>query len=132
MFMDNDSFGFGSKPYMKEVPPTKEAIFSFRGQPELVETEYGEKYSFPITLHSHPSYPLLEALNKEGNPEPSDMEWQSKCSAAKQLYHGLEKHIMKHVDKLTKFDKQLEKHYNESKWQLTRFDTGAYFLTVVQ
>jgi hypothetical protein len=126
--MDNESFGFGSKPYMKEVPPTKEAIFSFRGQPSIEETEWGEKYTFPITLHSHPSYPLLEALGKEGNPEPLEMEWQSKCSAAKQLYNSC---LIKKGKKQTDFQTKLLKAYQESNWQLTRFDTGAYFLTVV-
>ena len=126
--MDSQSFGFGSKPYMKEVPPTKEAIFSFRGQPSIEETEWGEKYTFPITLHSHPSYPLLEALDKEGTPEPIDMDWQSKCSAAKQLYTQC---IIPKGKKQTDFQTKLLKAYQESKWQLTRFDTGAYFLTVV-
>jgi len=112
---------------MKEVPPTKEAIFSFRGQPSIEETEWGEKYTFPITLHSHPSYPLLEALSKEGNPESLEMEWQSKCSAAKQLYNSC---IIK-GKRQTDFQTKLLKAYQESKWQLTRFDTGAYFLTVV-
>ena len=119
--MDNESFGFGSKPYMKEVPPTKEAIFSFRGQPSIEETEWGEKYTFPITLHSHPSYSLLE----DG---PIEMEWQSKCSAAKQLYTPC---IIPKGKKQTDFQTKLLKAYQESKWQLTRFDTGAYFLTVV-
>jgi len=134
--MDNESFGFGSKPYMKEVPPTKEAIFSFRGQPSIEETEWGEKYTFPITLHSHPSYPLLEALGKEGNPEPLEMEWQSKCSAAKQLYNSLMKKEQSTVSAVAVGNKddflsKLKKAYDKSQWQLTRFDTGAYFLTVV-
>jgi len=127
MFMDNESFSFGSKQYMKEVPPTKEAIFSFRGQPSIEETEWGEKYTFPITLHSHPSYPLLEALGKEGDPEPIDMEWQSKCQSARQLYTQLTKEDTFKA----KFTTELKKAYDKSKWQLTRFDTGAYFLTVV-
>ena len=133
-FMDNESFSFGSKQYMKEVPPTKEAIFSFRGQPELVETEYGEKYSFPISLHRHPSYPLLEALVKEGKPEPIDMEWQSKCQSARQLYDAITKqdNLSDGLPNANKFYKKLMKHYNESKWYLVRFDNGAYFLEVQQ
>ena len=122
--MTKDSFGFGSKPCMKEVPPGAEAVFTFRGEPKLVETEYGEKYSFPITLHSHPSYPLLQALVAEGKPEPIDMEWQSKCQSARQLYDGLT------ASKDLSWKKDLEKAYNKSKWQLTRFDNGAYFLEV--
>jgi hypothetical protein len=117
----NGKFGFGSKPRMKEVPAGATAVFSFRSLPKLVETEYGEKFSFPITLISHPSYDTL----------PLDMEWESKCQSAKQLYNGLGKHLDKKED-LTKFDKELWKHYNNSKWVLTRFDTGAYWLEIKQ
>jgi hypothetical protein len=112
-----DTFGFGSKPCMKEVPLGAEAIFSFRGKPELVETDYGEKYSFPITLISHPSYPLLE----EG--DTMKMDWQSKCQSAKQLFNGLN-------DKSYSLHKQLVDHYADSFWVLTRFDTGAYWLEI--
>jgi len=112
--MQKDTFGFGSKPCMKEVPPGAEAVFTFRGDPKLVETEYGEKYSFPITLISHPSYPLLA----DG---PMEMEWQSKCGSAKQLFNGLN-------DQEYSLHTRLLKHYKGSHWTLTRFDTGAYWL----
>ena len=111
-----DNFGFGSKPCMKEVPPGQTAVFSFRGDPELIETEYGEKYSFPITLISHSSYPLLE----DGT---MDMLWQSKCQSAKQLFNGLN-------DQEYSLHKELKKHYAKSAWTLTRFDTGAYWLEI--
>ena len=114
--MTNDSFVFGSKPCMKEVPPGQTAVFSFRGDPELVETDYGEKYSFPITLISHSSYPLLE----DGT---MDMLWQSKCQSAKQLFNGLN-------DQEYSLHKELKKHYAKSAWTLTRFDTGAYWLEI--
>jgi len=118
--MNDKSFGFGSKPCMKEVPPGQTAVFSFRGDPELIETEFGEKYSFPITLISHPSYPLLA----DG---PMDMDWQSKCQSAKQVYTGLDE-----APTGDKWFTQLRKHYNESNWVLTRFDTGAYWLEIEQ
>jgi hypothetical protein len=123
--MTNDTFGFGSKPCMKEVPAGAKAVFSFRGDPELVETEYGEKYSFPITLISHPSYDTL----------PLDMDWQSKCQSAKQVYRGLIEHNtieqqLPAKDSLA-FQKKLREHYEKSKWQLDRFDTGAYWLEVL-
>jgi len=109
---------------MKEVPPGAEAVFSFRGDPELVETEYGEKYSFPITLISHPSYPLLA----DG---PINMLWQSKCQSAKQVYRGLMEHdTIDAAIQDDKFHKKLKKHYEESTWQLDRFDTGAYWLEI--
>ena len=112
--MNDKSFGFGSKPCMKEVPAGAAATFTFRGDPEVVETEYGEKYSFPITLLSHPSYDTL----------PLNMDWQSKCQSAKQVYTGL----MEKQDE--KFQKKLWKHYKDSTWQLDRFDTGAYWLEI--
>jgi len=122
--MQKDTFGFGSKPCMKEVPPGQYAVFSFRGEPTLVETEYGEKYSFPITLISHPSYETL----------PLDMDWQSKCQSAKQVYRGLVEHNtienqLPAKDSLD-FQKKLKKHYEDSTWRLDRFDTGAYWLEV--
>jgi len=119
-----DTFGFGSKPCMKEVPPGADAVFTFRGDPKLVETEYGEKYSFPITLISHPSYPLLA----DG---PMDMLWQSKCQSAKQVYRGLMEHdTIDSAIQDEKFYHKLKKHYEESTWQLDRFDTGAYWLEI--
>ena len=121
--MQKDTFGFGSKPCMKEVPPGAEAVFSFRGNPELIETEYGEKYSFPITLISHPSYPLLA----DG---PMDMEWQSKCQSAKQVYNQLDLANIAEENKDKAFAKQLRQHYKQSTWSLTRFDTGAYWLEI--
>ena len=115
--MTKDSFGFGSKPCMKEVPPGQTAVISFNGDPELIETEYGEKYSYPITLISHPSYPLLA----DG---PMEMEWQSKCQSAKQIYNIL------HEVNTSDFQKDVVKHYKKSNWVLTRFDTGAYWLEI--
>jgi len=118
--MTKDSFGFGSKPCMKEVPPGATAVFSFRGDPELVETDYGEKYSFPITLISHPSYDTL----------PLDMDWQSKCQSAKQVYEGLNGSGLGTGVVGKDFERKLKKHYEESVWVLTRFDTGAYWLEI--
>jgi hypothetical protein len=112
-----EKFGYGSKPRMKEVPPGTEAIFSFNGEPEIVDTEYGEKYSFPITLISHDSHPLLE----DG---PINMNWESKSDSAKKLYEDLQKKDMS-------YHKDLIKAYKESKWQLTRFDTGTYWIDVI-
>jgi hypothetical protein len=116
--MSENNFSFGSKPRMKEVLPGTEAIFRFIGEGSIVETDYGEKYSFPISLISHDSYPQL----KDG---PMEMAWESKCQAAKQLYLELN-------DPKGKIYKDLVKAVADDKWQLTRFDTGAYFISVVQ
>ena len=112
------NFTFGSKPRMKEVLPGTEAIFRFLGEGNIVETDYGEKYSFLISLISHDSYPQL----KDG---PMEMAWESKCQAAKQLFLELN-------DPEGKLYKELLKAFTDSKWQLTRFDTGAYFISVIE
>jgi len=134
MSLDN-KFGFGSIPVMREVPPGMEARFRFTGPGKIVETEqYGEKLSFPISLSYHPSYDSLPPLpdnvvdrdKKEAELQGQTIEcnWQTKCQSAKQLMNQLEKH-KDHVDE---FSKELKKHYDKSEWQLTRFDTGAYWL----
>ena len=124
---EKDKFSFGSKPRMKEVPLGADAIFTFSGEPELVETEWGEKYSFPITLLHHPEYPLL----KDG---PIDMIWQSKCQSARQIYRSLFHHDTVENQLPAKdsesFYKLLKKHYEKSQWRLDRFDNGAYWLEV--
>jgi len=122
--MPGKEFSFGSKPRMKEVPPGAEAIFTFKGDPEIIETDYGEKYSFPISLNLHPSYPILEALEKEGNPEPMDMAWESKSQCAKQLYNDL-------IEEKGKYHKELVIAYKERHWRLSRFDAGSYWLDVL-
>ena len=117
--MSESNFGYGAKPRMKEVPAGTEAIFSFNGEPEIVDTEYGEKFSFPITLYIHDSYPQL--LDSDG---PVNMNWESKSLCAKQLYQDLKN------DKIS-YHKELKKAYADEKWQLTRFDNGAYFISVI-
>ena len=104
--MTKAKFSFGSSPKMREVPPGTEAKFQFNGSPSIVETEWGEKYSFPIVLISHDSYASL----------PFDCNWESKSQVAKEVYDVYNK------------NKEFIEVYNNAKWQLTRFDTGAYFL----
>jgi len=134
MSLDN-KFGFGSIPVMREVPPGMEARFRFTGPGKIVETEqYGEKLSFPISLSFHPSYDSLPPLpdnvvdrdKKEAELEGQTIEcnWQTKCQSGKQLMKQLEKH----KDMVDEFSKELKQHYEKSEWQLTRFDTGAYWL----
>jgi len=107
--MVKDKFTFGSNPKMREVPPGTEAKFRFNGPAEIVETEWGEKYSFPIVLISHDSYDSL----------PIDCNWESKSMVAQEVY----KAYMNNND-----ESDFIKAYNKSNWQLTRFDTGSYFL----
>jgi hypothetical protein len=101
-----DKFSFGSNPKMREVPPGTEAKFQFNGKPSIVETEWGEKFSFPIILISHDSYDTL----------PFDCNWESKSLVAKEVFQAYEE------------KKGFKEVYDTAKWQLTRFDTGAYFL----
>jgi hypothetical protein len=117
--MENDAFSFGNKPRMKEVPPGEEAVFRFNGKPEIVNTEYGDKYSFPITLISHDSHPLLA----DG---PMNMDWESNSQCAKQFYLELnDKKIMN-----TKYGIALKAAFDNREWKLVRFDNKSYFITV--
>ena len=138
MKSNKDTFSFGSIPVMREVPPGLHAKFRFTGPGKVVDTElYGEKLSFPISLSFHPSYDTLPPLpdnvvdrdKKEAELEGQtiDCNWQTKCQSAKQLMKQMEKH-KGHVDE---FSKELKQHYEKSEWQLTRFDTGAYWLEVL-
>ena len=110
MFMSEKKFSFGTNPSMREVPPGTEAKFQFNGAPEIVETEWGQKYSFPIVLISHDSYDTL----------PIKCNWESKSMVAKEIFEVWGKSGKEHD--------AFHKAYKESKWQLTRFDTGSYWL----
>jgi hypothetical protein len=121
--MNDKSFGFGSKPCMKEVPLGQHAVIKFGAAPDLIETEFGEKYSFPIVLLSHPSYDTL----------PLNMEWQSKSSSAKQLYNDYyDKPKDGAAGSKISYHKELRLHYKKSEWRITRFDNGAYWLEIEQ
>jgi len=137
MSLDN-KFSFGSVPVMREVPPGMDARFRFTGPGKIVETEqYGEKLSFPISLSFHPSYDTLpplsgmvsdvkrDELEAELKGQTIECNWQTKCQSAKQL--------MKQLNEQPgdKFQKELKQHYDKSEWQLSRFDTGAYWLEVL-
>ncbi len=135
MSKEKKTFSFGSIPVMREVPPGLHAKFRFTGPGKIVETEmYGEKLSFPISLSFHPSYDTLPPLPddikareaKEAQLEGQTIEcnWQTKCQSAKQLVKQL-------GDPSDKWSKELNEHYEKSEWQLTRFDTGAYWLEVL-
>jgi hypothetical protein len=106
--MSEKKFSFGSNPNMREVPPGTEAKFQFIGKPSVVETEWGEKYSFPILLISHQSYDSL----------PIKCDWESKSQVAKEIFEAHKKGN----------SKRFLEAYQESKWQLTRFDTGSYWI----
>ena len=108
--MTEKKFSFGSEPSMKEVPLGETATLKFNGKPKTVETEWGEKYSFPITLLTHPSYDVALPIN---------CNWESKCMVAKEIWNECNK-----KDKTAGFAAA----YDNSTWNLTRFDNGSYWI----
>ena len=107
--MGNNKFTFGSASRMREVPPGKHAEISFSGKMKAIETEWGEKCSFEVTLFSHPSY---DSIPKSG----IETVWESKSVCATQLLTAASQGL----DDLTKALKE--------KWKLIRSEEGVYFL----
>ena len=107
---------FGVDPNMREVPPGEHAVIKLGeiGEWKKVETEWGEKYSFPIDLFSHPSY---ESLPKAG----MFCYWESKSVAAKNLYDW----ICDENGAIRVFDFDITKEVYR-KWKLCRHETGGY------
>ena len=105
-----DKYSFGAASVMREVPPGQTAVIKFNGKAEKVDTDWGDKFSYPILIFSHPSY---ESIPKEG----IESVWQSKSQASENLFSALESGI----DNLTKA-------FNEEKWELIRSQEGVYFL----
>ena len=115
----SSELGLGAKPSMSELPKGGKATFVFRGKPTTVDTEYGVKWSFPITLLSHPSHSFL-------NKKEENIEWVTIATAAKLLFRNLgydEEHTPK-----TSVKKEYTEAYQNRTWCLIRFDTGAYWL----
>ena len=107
--MGNDKFTFGSTSRMREVPPGKHAELIFSGHMQIIETEWGEKCSFEVTLFKHPSY---ESIPKEG----IKTVWQSKSVCADELLRAASQGM-----------KELTKALKE-KWKLIRSEEGTYFI----
>ena len=107
--MAENKFSFGSASRMKEVPVGEYAELKFSGTISTKDTEWGEKYTFEITLYSHPSY---ESIPKEG----IETVWESKSSCAEQLM----KAASQGLPDLTKALK--------GNWKLVRTPEGTYFL----
>ena len=107
--MPGNKFSFGSASRMKEVPVGEHAELKFSGTMDLVETDWGEKFSFKVTLYHHPSY---ESIPKEG----IETTWESKSQCAQQLMSAASEGL----PDLTKALK--------GNWKLTRTPEGTYFL----
>jgi len=106
----NDKFSFGAASVMREVPPGETAVISFNGKAEKVDTDWGDKFSYKILIHSHPSY---DTIPKDG----IESTWQSKSQAAENLFTALSQGI-----------KELTRAYEKEKWELIRSPEGVYFL----
>ena len=111
--MEKDKFSFGAASVMREVPPGSTAMIKFNGKAEKVETDWGDKFSYPILIYSHPSY---ESISKEG----IESVWQSKSQASENLFTALSQGI-----------KELTKAFAEERWELIRSQEGVYFLQQV-
>jgi len=109
---------FGVEPNMREVPPGQYALIKLGdfAQWKVVDTEWGEKCSFPIILIEHPSYP---SIPKEG----LNIQWESKSIAAKGLFHW----IYGTDGTVGTFDFDIEKEI-KGNWKLNRTDSGTYLI----
>jgi hypothetical protein len=106
----SEKYSFGASSVMREVPAGQTAVIKFNGKTEKVETDWGDKFSYPILIFSHPSY---ESIPSEG----FFLLWQSKSQASENLFTALSQGI-----------KELTKAFEEEKWELIRSQEGVYFL----
>ena len=106
----SEKFSFGASSVMREVPPGQTAVIKFNGKAEKVETDWGDKFSYKILIHSHPSY---DTIPKDG----IESTWQSKSQASENLFTALSQGI-----------KELTRAYEKEKWELIRSPEGVYFL----
>ena len=104
-----DKYSFGAASVMREVPPGQTAVIKFNGKAEKVDTDWGDKFSYPILIYSHPSY---ESIPKEG----IKTVWESKSQCAQQLMSAASEGL----PDLTKALKEI--------WKLVRTPEGTYFL----
>ena len=108
-FMAEKKYSFGQPSIMKAIEPGQKAEFQFQGEPVVVETEWGEKYSVPILLLSHPQYSI-------SSPKGIKMQWQTGAK------------VMKDVIDLLKGSKKFGKDYYELTWELSVADDGSFWL----
>ncbi len=112
--MGKEHFSFGTEPRMRAVPEGTIAELKFSGLITTIESEWGEKYSFEITLFSHPSY---ESIPKEG----IKTNWESKSKLAEQLFNATSPEAIEKNPTLAKAIKN-------DRWELSRSEEGTYFI----
>ena len=105
-----NNFSFGAPSRMREVPLGQYAELSFSGTMSVVDTEWGEKYSFEVTLFSHPSY---ESISKAG----IETVWETKSVCGKELFTAASEGNMPELTKALK-----------GQWKLIRSEEGTYFV----
>ena len=108
--MSEKKYSFGQASKMKALEPGQEASLKFLGDPKVVDTEYGEKYSIPILLLNHPLYPSLSSKGME-------VLWETNAAVVKY-----------DLVILLKESKEFQKDYLEHTWELRVDDGGAYRL----
>ena len=108
--MPGKKYSFGSPSKMKALEPGQKATLKFLDQPKIVETEWGPKFSIPILLLIHPSYPSLSSKGME-------VLWETNAAVVKY-----------DLVILLKESKEFQKDYLEHTWELRVDDGGAYRL----
>ena len=107
--MPGKKYSFGTDSKMKALEPGTKATLRFLGDPKVVETEWGEKFSVNILLLSHPLYSIPSS-------EGIKMGWQTSAK------------VLKDVVNLLKEQKEFRKDYLELTWELSVADDGSYWL----
>jgi hypothetical protein len=108
-FMAEKKYSFGQPSIMKAIEPGQMASFQFQGEPVVVDTEWGEKYSVPILLLSHPLYSITSSKGIK-------MQWQTGAK------------VIRDIIDLLKKSKEFQKDYYEHTWELTVADDGSYWV----
>ena len=103
-------YSFGQPSLMKAIEPGQKASIKFLGNPKVVDTEWGEKFSVDILLLSHPQYSIT-------SPKGIKMTWQTNAKVIKDLVSMLE-------EKNTEFNKD----YYDMTWELSVAEDGSYWL----
>ena len=108
--MSEKKYSFGQASKLKALEPGQKATLRFLGNPKVVDTDYGEKFSIPILLLNHPLYPSLSSKGME-------VVWETKAQV-----------IEKDLIPLLKESKEFQKDYLEHTWELRVDDGGSYRL----
>jgi hypothetical protein len=103
---------------MTSLKTGESAVIEFSGVANKVEITYTdkttgkeelkEKYHFPITLHSHPSYPNLK--------KPIELTWETIAKEPVNLFETL--------PELAAAGDPVAKHYDSGKWEIEILETN--------